>query len=262
MIAALAPAADEIQSLLPEHAGPAAELHQRGIDHIRRGEWYDAIRMLRRAEAAQPSPSVARALGFAYYGARQHVLFRLKMEEAIGRDRRHFAPYYFLGRHYGAEVGDWTRAAEYFRQSIERNADHAASHHYLGYALEMDKLTDAAETEYRRSLELARRSGGYFALPQAGLARLRLADGRAAEAAAQLEAALSLDPTDAGTAYQLYRAYAANGEIEKANRMLGGSPAAEVDLWRELNIHRLERLCLELLHFRVKLFYAAERREP
>lgn len=245
----------EFRSLLPEHTGPEVELHQKGVNYLGHGEWYDAIRSLRRAEAVAVTPALLRALGVSYYGARQFLLFRLKMEEAIQRAPEHFAPYYYLGRHYALEVSDWSRAIDFFRSSIERNPAHLLSHYYLGYAYEMEQRAGAAASEYQRALELARGEGICSALPTAGLARLLVAQGRLTEAQplalqavtcdpkdgrarsllarilmendrtpealTHLETAFALDPADSTIAYQLYRAYSRSGRKDKAERMLG-----------------------------------------
>ncbi|MFN7923872.1 MAG: tetratricopeptide repeat protein [Bryobacteraceae bacterium] len=243
----------EFRALLPTATGASTALHRQGVELIARGEWYDAVRVLRRAEAAGSTPALLRALAVAYYGARQHVLFQQTMEDAIRREPANFAPHYYFGRHFGDDQNDWARAAESFERAAALNPEHAASHAYLGYARELEKLAEPAAAEYRRAIELGT-GGRCLALPRAGMARLQLADEHAAQALVFAEdavrcdpkdanarkalaralaalgrtegsiqawhEALAIEPTDSATAYQLYRAYQSAGRESEAAHML------------------------------------------
>jgi tetratricopeptide (TPR) repeat protein len=215
-----------------------------------RGEYYDAIRELRRAEALDPNSFVLKLLAVSYYGAHQHRLFLLKIRAAQAKQPEDFAPYYYLGRYYDSELTDFSRAAEYFQQALARQPDHFRSHYYLGHCYEAEQKIEQAEAEYRRALELSSDD----TLPYQGLARLELsanrpaealgfakravelapgdaggrkllaralADlGRNAEAAAEWKTGAELDPTDASTLYRLYRGYLSLGDTEKAGAAL------------------------------------------
>lgn len=193
-----------------------------GIPHV-----YDEIRRLR---AQQPVPY--KALGFAYYLARQHLLFRQMMEQAIANDPRDFEPHYALARHYDADLGDHDRAARLFEEALARNARHARSHAGLARVLEVVARGEGALASYRRALDLE----PCLAAAHLGLARLgeeprrhveralecdpkdasahrlaaKLASGR--KVIEHLREALRLEPTDLATVYQLHRAYAAVGD--------------------------------------------------
>jgi tetratricopeptide (TPR) repeat protein len=194
-----------------------------------------AIRFLRRTDNPK-------ALGVAYYLARQHLLFRQQMEEAIRLSSSDFGPYYYLGRHYDADIDNPEEAARWFRQALERNPDHPRSHAYLGSCLERLGRSSQAETEYLASAGTTE--------SQLGLSRLRLAagdahaalqhiqkaialDSRSAkaqklaariylslglskEAAGALESAAVLAPQDAAIHYQLYRTWQTLGQQTKA----------------------------------------------
>src|SRR5262249_39950660 len=194
-----------------------------------------AIRALR--HAGEP-----KALGVAYYLARQHLLFRDQMAEAIRKDAADFGPYYYLGRHYDSDLDDAEEAARWFREALKRNPNYARARSYLGACLE--RLGRAAEAEAAYS-----ESAGLPA-SQLGLARLALAAGDSAaaqsfvekalagdpgdsaalkvaarvyttlnrprDAARVLESAAALSPRDASTQYQLYRVWQSLGNATKA----------------------------------------------
>lgn len=193
------------------------------------------IRALR--HAGQP-----KALGVAYYLARQYLLFRDQMEEAIRRDPNDFGSYYYLGRHYDSDLNDPEQAARWFRQALDRNPNYTRARFYLGNCLERLGRTDEAEAAYRASASIP--------ASQLGLARLMLADGdsssalsfvekaladdprnsaapklaariyillnRPRDAVRALESAAALAPRDTSTHYQLYRAWQSLGETTKA----------------------------------------------
>ena len=195
-----------------------------------------AIRALR--HASQP-----KALGVGYYLARQYLLFRDQMAEAIRRDPADFGPYYYLGRHYDSDLDDAEQAARWFREALNRNPNYARARSYLGNCLERLGRTEEAEAAYRASASLPS--------SQLGLARLRLAAGDSASAllfvdkaladdpadsaafklaarlytklnrprnaAHALESAAALAPRDASTQYQLYRAWQSLGNATKAS---------------------------------------------
>src|SRR5262249_44680367 len=194
-----------------------------------------AIRALR--HAGEP-----KALGVAYYLARQHLLFRDQMAEAIRKDAADFGPYYYLGRHYDSDLDDAEQAARWFREALDRNPNYARARSYLGACLERLGRTEEAEAAYRASASLP--------ASQLGLARLMLAAGESAaalsfvekalagdpqdsvalklaarvytalnrpgDAARALESAAALAPRDASTQYQLYRAWQLLGNAPKA----------------------------------------------
>lgn len=225
-----------------------------GILALERQNNYEAIRAFRRAEALDPNPYVFKALGVAYYAVHQYKLFLLKMNEALQKQPSDFAPYYYLGRYYDSELTDFAKAATYFREALRRNPDHFRSHYYLGYCYEVEQKIDQAEAEYVRSRELAELQGVKDGLPYQGLARLRLAAdrpaealmlarravelgprdpaghrllartlgdlGRHAEAASEWKISAALDPTDSQALYRLYRCYLVLGETEKARDTL------------------------------------------
>jgi tetratricopeptide (TPR) repeat protein len=222
---------------------------------FKQGQYYDAIRALRRAEALDPNSFVLKLLAVSYYGAHQHRLFLLKIRAAQQKQPEDFAPYYYLGRYYDSELTDFSRAAGYFEQALARRPDHVRSHYYLGHCYEAEQKVEHAKAEYRRALELAESQGSNDgSLPYQGLARLELSAnrpaealgfakrsvelgprdaaghkllaktysdlGRDSEATAEWKMAAQLDPTDASALYRLYRGYLSIGEAEKAEQAL------------------------------------------
>src|SRR3954467_6740143 len=77
----------------------ANSLFRAGYSAYHQGNYYDAIRTLRRAEALDPNPSVLKLLALSYYGAHQNRLFLLKMNAAVQKQPADFIPYYYLGRY-------------------------------------------------------------------------------------------------------------------------------------------------------------------
>lgn len=215
---------------------------------LRLGQSYDAIRALRQAEALDANASVRKLLAVGYYAVRQHRLFLLKMRQARDQQPDDFAPYYYLGRYYETDLTDFPQAAALFRQALERNPDHLRSRYYLGHCLESEQKPEQAEAEYLRARKL---SDG---LAEQGLARLRLAANRPAdalpfarqavqlaprdatahkllarvyseldrekEAAPEWKLATTLDPTDAAALYRLYRTYQSLGDSLQAKSTL------------------------------------------
>jgi tetratricopeptide (TPR) repeat protein len=208
----------------------------RGILAIVRNDPTTAIRALR--HAGQP-----KALGVAYYLARQHFLFRDQMKEAIRRDPSDFGSYYYLARHYDSDVDDAEQAVRWFREALRRNPNYARAKCYLGACLERLGRTEEAEAAYKESDSLP--------ASQLGLARLMLAAGdsasalsfvekavagdpgdsamlklaarvytsldRPGDATRALETAAVLAPRDASTQYQLFRAWQSLGNATKAD---------------------------------------------
>jgi tetratricopeptide (TPR) repeat protein len=226
-------------SSLVDHLDPSSRDLWRGIIAITNNQPTVAIRVLRRGD-------YPKALGVAYYLARQHILFRQQMNEAIRLDPTDFGPYYYLGRHYYDDVDNPQAAVDWFRKALERNHSHARSRSYLGACLERLGRSGEAESAYQDSESIAE--------SQIGLARLRLsasdamsalkhvqkamtldsrsvqarklaartylALARPEEAVQALESAASLAPRDAAIQYQLYRAWQRMGQPAKADAAL------------------------------------------
>ncbi len=220
---------------LAESLDPAARQLWRGILAIVRDDSATAIRALR--HSGQP-----KALGVAYYLARQYILFRDQMYQAIGKDPDDFAPYYYLGRYYDSDLDDAEQAARWFRDALARNPKYERARSHLGNCLERLGRKEEAEAAYKASASQP--------LSQLGLARLTLAAGdldsalafvekavagdprdpaalkiaaqvyvaldRPRDAVRALESAAGLAPRDASTQYQIYRAWKSLGDAAKA----------------------------------------------
>jgi tetratricopeptide (TPR) repeat protein len=228
----------------------------RGFLELQQGNYYDAVRFLRRAEALDANPYVLKVLGFSYYFLDQFQLFALTMNEALRKQPADSAPHYYLGRYYAStDAPDLARAAGHFQEALKLDPSHYASHYYLGYCLEAERNLKDAEAEYLRATELAEAAGEKFFLPRLGMARLRLLEGRltdalllatqavelvpndaashvvlakiyaalerSVEATREWEQAAALDPRDPVPYYHLYRTYSTLGERAKADQALG-----------------------------------------
>jgi len=190
---------------LAESLDPGARELWRAILAIVRNDSTAAIRTLR--HAGQP-----KALGVAYYLARQYLLFRDQMAEAIRRDPDDFAPYYYLGRYYDSDLDDAEEAARWFREALNRNPGYGRARSHLGNCLERLGRVEEAEAAYRAS--------GSLPLSQLGLARLMLAAGDAASALSFVERAAAGDPRDSGAPKLAARVYATLDRPRDAVRAL------------------------------------------
>ncbi len=195
-----------------------------GILAIAENDSTRAIRFLRRTDNPK-------ALGVAYYLARQHLLFRQQMEKAIRLHPSDFGPYYYLGRHYDTDVDNPEEAARWFRQALERNPDHLRSRAYLGSCLERLGRSSEAEAAYVASAGTAE--------SQLGLARLRLASGDAHAALQHVQKAIALDSRSAKAqklAARIYlslgRSQEAAGALESAARLAPQDAAIHYQLYR------------------------------
>lgn len=223
----------------------------RGFIELQRQNGYEAVRSFRRAEALNSNVWVLKSLAVSYYTVRQFNLFTLKMNEAMQKEPEDFAPYYYLGRYYvSEEIGDFSKAAEYFQKAIKQKPDHYESYYYLGYCYEAQRNVENGERCYQQSLKIAQGKGIKFPLAYEGMARLRLlqnkpaealeyaqhsvelspnvasshqvlaktyeALGRPTDAIPEWELVAKLDPTDSSPHYHLYRIYQATGREDKA----------------------------------------------
>src|SRR5215469_18761970 len=161
--------------LLQREPGNFEGYFWQGVLHFQQHNYADAVRSLRRAESVQANPHVFKLLGLSYYFLGQFRLFTATMQSVIDKNGGDFAPYYWLGRYYvSRDVADFTRGADYFQRALQRKPDHYLSHYYLGYCDESENRPEDAEWEYLRSIELAEAAGARLALPDQGLARLKL----------------------------------------------------------------------------------------
>jgi tetratricopeptide (TPR) repeat protein len=195
---------------------PARNLWQ-GILAITLNDANGAIRALRKAD-------YPKALGVAYYLARQQILFREQMAEAIRRDPTDFGPYYYLGRHYDSDVDNADEAVRWFRLALERN-EYASARSHLGNCLERLGRTAEAEAAYNASLSAAQ--------SQLGLARLRLATGDARLALTFVLKAVAIDPRDVSALKLAARVY---GTLERPKDAVAVLESAAVLAPRDASI--------------------------
>jgi tetratricopeptide (TPR) repeat protein len=223
-----------------------------GILAVAENDSTRAIRLLRRT--GNP-----KALGVAYYLARQHLLFRQQMEKAIRLDSSDFGPYYYLGRHYDSDVDNPEEAARWFRQALERNPDHTRSRAYLGSCLERLGRTSEAEAAYLASAGTAE--------SQLGLARLRLASGEVTSALQHVQKAIALDSRSAKAqklAARIYlsldRPIEAAGALESAAHLAPQDAAIHYQLYRIWQtLHQQTKAAAALKKFeRIRAIYGIQ----
>jgi tetratricopeptide (TPR) repeat protein len=240
----MAAAANAAEKLRLREPSNSEALFWAGYVALAQGQYYDAIRYLRRAEAFDPNAFVLKSLAASYYSAHQSRLFLLKMRAAQQKQPEDFAPYYYLGRYLDSELTDFSAAADSFKQALARQPDHFRSHYYLGQCYEAMGKPEQAEAEYRRALELTERQESGAGLPYQGLARLRLAGNRPAEAMAFAKRAVELGPRDASSHKLLARAYSDLGQSAEA--MVEWEASAELDPTDAVPPYRLYRGYLSL----------------
>jgi Tfp pilus assembly protein PilF len=99
-----------------------------------------------------------------------------------------------------------------------------AVHHYeKGKSLALDKQLDKAETEFRKSVELA----PSFAPPYTALGKLLLTQGKVADAVSELELAVRYDPSDFDARFSYGFALMSNRAMDQAQKEL--NEAATLD---------------------------------
>jgi len=80
------------------------------------------------------------------------------LEKLLGTARDGALLRYSLGIEY-AKTGDHTRAAQYLRDAVARDASYSAAWKALGKALQESGSSDEALEAYRRGIEAARAKG-------------------------------------------------------------------------------------------------------
>jgi tetratricopeptide (TPR) repeat protein len=203
-----------------------------------RGEILEAIRTLRKMEAARPaSGDIVLLLAHAYYRAGQKRLFAEKAKAAAALLPESPLPDYALGRYYLDDLQRQELAEQSFKKALTRHPGHGPSLYHLGWCRELDRHPDEAEIYYRRSgiwlgsaglarlaldrndreeaLSHAReavRMAGNQSQAHAVLARVLQRLERYKEAISAYRRATELDSTDAKLHYQLSRCAAAIGD--------------------------------------------------
>ena len=199
----------------------------RGVLAILKNDPVTAIRTLRSGGRQH-----AKALGVAYYLARQYLLFREQMAEAIRLNAGDFGPYYFLGRHYDSDLDNCVEASRWFGEALARNPAYARARAHMGSCLERMGRGPEAEQAYRASLGLP--------LSQLGLARLKQAAGATKEALVLAEKALAAEPGDVAGRRFAAKLYETLGRPGEAIAALGRAvQAAPNDAALHYQLHRL-----------------------
>ena len=225
-----------------------------GIARLQLGDFVHAAIQLRTAERrGMKAATLHKALGIAYYGLRQHTLFREQMEKAIQADSQDGEPYHYLGRYHELDLNDFTTALSYFDQALARNPEDVKSYHFRAVCLEMLDRRDEAEQAYRAAIDMVDQQGKPYSWPFERLAilllgrdpkpalpfaqravdlepsrvenRLLLAKiyenlNRAEDALPQLQEAAQLQPNSRSIRYVLFRIYRKLGRQEEAAREL------------------------------------------
>ena len=248
--------AEKELSAMAQRGFSEAEIdYWRGVLEMRRGNGYEAVRRLRRAQRRNDSPYTIESLALAYYSVGQFHLFESFMLKTVQQLPSAFAPYYYLGRYYASSgVADFARARQHLVRSVELNPSHFRSFYYLGFCHEAERHLDEAARAYEESIRLAESEKHPFVLPYEGMARilsledkfslaLRYASKAVAEApresdahktlaalydrqersedaAREWEIVTALDPTDSSAQYRLFRIYTSLGKRDIAARSL------------------------------------------
>jgi len=205
----------------------------------------DAVLSLRHAQALNGNVHVLKLLGLSYYFLGQFRLFVKSMQEAIEKEPRDFAPYYYVGRYYAStDATDFAKATGYFQAALQRKPDHYPSHYYLGYCEESERKSKEAEAEYLRAIELAQAAWQPFAPPHQGMARLRLLSTKPLEALPFASKAVALDSKDPAGHEVLARVYDSLHRVDESAKEW--KLAAELEPNNPMPLYRLYRLYLEL----------------
>lgn len=213
---------------------------------LKRGETFEAIRVLRRLEAARPGDGeTVLLLAYAYWFAGQKQLFSRKAEAAAQLMPKSPLPHYALGRYWLDEQQRQDLAAAEFARALELDPLHPPSLYHLGWCRELNGRFEEAATLYRKSdtwlghtglarlalkggklsealnqAQLAVKLNPDAAMAQALLGRALCELGRFTEAIRSFERAIAADPTDAKLYYQLSRCAREAGKTSVAKRYL------------------------------------------
>lgn len=188
---------------------------------LKAGAVYDAIRLLRRKESAEPG--VSKVLTLAYYLAGQHILFESRARRLMQEQPDDYAPWYYLGRHLYSDIEDYQKAAEMFRESLRRKPAHVRSTAFLGAALARLQQTQKAAELLRHALD--QDPGLWFAHME--LARIALAEQNYKEAEAHAESVIALTKSHAEAYRMLARIRSGQGDDKAAAPLLETAAALE-----------------------------------
>ena len=194
--------------------GRAPMLHyMMGCSLLEKGNAGEAVASFQQALALQPSMAKAHNnLGCALEAIGQPIEARECYRRAVDLDPKLADALYNLGNIF-RQLGDTTRAVEHIRQALEGDPGRADWHCNLGdllcYRLELDEAVQsygkavAADREYARAY-----SGRALALQELGLV---------ADAEADLQKAMELQPDNAGThSNRLYLLHFRQGDEPRA----------------------------------------------
>lgn len=171
------------------------------------------------ARVAPESVWAHQAMGEAYESRQFYDLAIMEYRKALEREPGRPGLRFRLGEALLAQAGDASQAddaLEQFELELSANPSHAASALRAGEIHHAKAEPDKALRYYERAVQLRPE----FAEAHVALGTLLLDADRTAEAVRELERAVELNPTDAGSRYQLARAYREVGDMSAQRAQL------------------------------------------
>ena len=171
------------------------------------------------ARVAPESVWAHQAMGEAYESRQFYDLAIMEYRKALEREPGRPGLRFRLGEALLAQAGDASQAddaLEQFELELSANPSHAASALRAGEIHHAKAEPDKALGYYQRAVQLRPE----FAEARVALGTLLLDTDRTAEAVRELERAVELNPTDAGSRYQLARAYREAGDMSAQRAQL------------------------------------------
>lgn len=191
--------------------------HEFGVAYYRGGDYVSATSSLKQAITEdQGDKEAIQLLGLSYYFSGKPAQAIPLLEKVQGwYPVANVDAAYVLGQCY-LQTKDFEKARASFATMYGVPPNSAASHLFLARMLLRNELTEAAEQEAGKALEIDSR------LPQAHflLGELHMFKSRLPEAIADFEAELKLNPADATTYYKLADAYTRTLKFDEAERLL------------------------------------------
>lgn len=217
----------ELQKALLMRPGDESAQMNLALAYEQTGEPAKALPLFQRLEASArlekhpPPAQLLAAYARALAATGQSALAIARMKEAVGQNPRDPQMHDDLGSLY-AQRQDWEPAEQEFNAAIGLNAQFAAPHLHLGFALQAEQKAGASD-EWMKAYNLAPEDANITLAVGKALAE----QGQDEQAALILEQAMRLEPHSTKAAYQLGMVLQRVNRVQDAIPLLKGVVEAE-----------------------------------
>jgi tetratricopeptide (TPR) repeat protein len=189
--------------------------NNRGILHMNRGEFSEAITQFEKALEQNPNQAgVLVNLGRCRWLAGDPASGRATLEEALRLNPKAKEAENLLGN-IAMEENDFDRAERHFRRALEIEPDYTDAHNSLGILMEKQRRWEDAIAEYRRVIEV----DPDYAEGYNNIGNIRKLLGKPAEAESWYQRAIEADPTFAGSYNNLALMLQERGDLDGAEEL-------------------------------------------